>query len=74
MSRGGANPNWEWQLVHHDGHHTDEGLRQRRMITRGYKPPNKVQKEKKRVKKLAKEVGLDLKDLLALFPQKARKK
>ena len=68
MSRGGANPNWEWQLVDRAGHTSDVGLRQRRMVTRGHQGPEK--RERKRIEKLGKEAGFSINQLKALFKGK----
>lgn len=67
MSRGGANPNWEWQLVDRSGHTSDVGLRQRRMITHGHQGPKR---DRAKIRKLGKEAGFSLADLKALFKSK----
>jgi len=59
MSRAGANPNWEWQLVSREGHTKDSGLRQRLMVMQGHREPNKRHK----LKRLAKAVKIDLEAL-----------
>lgn len=67
MSRGGANPNWEYQLVSPDGHYSDEGLRQRRMVLRGHQPPGRREASKVRKRQ---EKALDLKALFKNMPKK----
>lgn len=54
MSRGGGNPNWEWQLISPLGHTSDLGLRQRAMVA-GFRPPSKPKVEKPKPKKPRKQ-------------------
>jgi len=64
MSRGGANPNWEYQLVSQKGHTNDAGLRQRAMILRGHQMPGKKQEMKKQKRQArALQIPMNLLDL-----------
>ena len=64
MSRGGANPNWEYQLVAQSGHYSDSGLRQRKMVEQGHRPPDKRQERRA---KRREEKALGLANLNKLF-------
>ena len=69
MSRGGANPNWEWQLVSYIGHHSDLGLRQRALV-KGLLPANRaLERERKAKAKAAKKPSVSKPniDLFKLF-------
>lgn len=62
MSRGGANPNWEYQLVDRAGHTSDLGLRHRAMLERGHRGPGKRQ-ETKAKKRTARALNVPLEAL-----------
>lgn len=64
MPRGGANPNWEYQLIDQSGHRLDSGLRQGYLLAgkRITRTANNLKKKAK--KRQAKALQIDL---MALF-------
>lgn len=69
MPRGGANPNWEYQLVDRAGHTSDSGLRHRAMLERGHKGPGKRQ-ETKAKKRTARALNIPLAELFNVLEKK----
>lgn len=73
MSRGGGNPNWEYQLVHRDGHTQDIGLRQRRMVTSGHRGPDKRQAQRTQ-RRTARALDIPLEKLFDILTNGGPKK
>lgn len=67
MSRGGANPNWEYQLVSSEGHTKDSGLRQRAILNGTYKPGRAHKKVQAKKAAKRKERALNLQSLFKLL-------
>jgi len=70
MSRGGANPNWEYQLISAEGHTSDKGLRQRAILNGTYKPGRAHKKVQANRAAKRKAKALNLQDLFKLLEGK----